>query len=38
MANQSEKLERDAGRTGAQLSEALEELRARMTPGKSSIN
>jgi hypothetical protein len=34
MANQSEKLERDAGRTRAQLSEALEELRARMTPGQ----
>jgi Protein of unknown function (DUF3618) len=34
MANQSEKLERDAGRTRAQLSEALEELRARITPGQ----
>ena len=34
MANQSEKLERDAGRTRAQLSEALEELRARMSPGQ----
>jgi hypothetical protein len=30
MANNSEKLEREAGRTRAQLSEALEELRARM--------
>ena len=28
MANKSEKLEREAGRTRAQLSEALEELRA----------
>jgi len=34
MANQSEKLEREAGRTRAQLSETLEELRARMTPGQ----
>ena len=34
MANQSEKLEREAGRTRAQLSETLDELRARMTPGQ----
>ena len=34
MANQTEKLEREAGRTRAQLSETLDELRARMTPGQ----
>ena len=34
MANNSEKLEREAGRTRAQLTEALEALRARMTPGQ----
>jgi hypothetical protein len=34
MANQSEKLEQEAGRTRAQLSEVLKELRARMTPGQ----
>jgi Protein of unknown function (DUF3618) len=34
MANQSEKLEREAGRTRAQLSETLDELRARMNPGQ----
>src|SRR5437868_5154828 len=34
MANNSEKLEREAGRTRAQLSETIEELRARMTPGR----
>jgi ferritin-like metal-binding protein YciE len=34
MANNSEKLEREARRTRAQLSEAAEELRARITPGQ----
>jgi Protein of unknown function (DUF3618) len=34
MANQSEKLEREAGRTRAQLAETLHELRARMNPGQ----
>jgi len=34
MANQSEKLEREAGQMRAQLSETLDELRARMTPGQ----
>ena len=34
MANNSEKLEQEAGRTRAKLTEALEALRARMTPGQ----
>jgi hypothetical protein len=34
MANNSEKLEREAGRTRAQLAETLDALRARMTPGQ----
>ena len=34
MANNSEKLEREAGGTRAQLAEALDALRARMTPGQ----
>src|SRR5256714_9116645 len=34
MANNSEKLEREAGGTRAQLAEALDAVRARMTPGQ----
>src|SRR3954453_10646171 len=34
MANQSEKLEREAGRTRAQLAEGLDALRARVPPGQ----